>query len=68
MPEDNVAFIAALTPIMASNLSEWEAVALMGEEPPAEGASSIEVINWWTEAACRFRLKYAETIIRLRSA
>ncbi len=68
MPEDQIAFYAALTPIMANNITEWEATTVMGEPAPAEGASEIDRMNWWIEAATRMRLKYAETIVRLRSA
>lgn len=68
MPEDQIAFYAALTPIMATNISEWEATTIMGEPAPSEDASDAARMDWWIEAATRMRLKYAETIIRLRSA
>lgn len=68
MPEDQIAFIAALTPIMANNISEWEAATVMGEPAPGEAVSDIDRMNWWIEAATRMRLKYAEAIVRLRSA
>lgn len=67
MPEDQIAFYAALTPIMANNITEWEATTVMGEPAPGEGVSDIDRMNWWIEAAARLRLKYAETILRLRS-
>lgn len=68
MPEDQIAFYAALTPIMAGNITEWEATTVMGEQPPGDEVSEIDRMNWWVEAATRIRLKYAETIVRLRSA
>ena len=68
MPEDQTAFYAALTPIMVNNISEWEATTVMGEQAPGEEVGDIARMNWWVEAACRLRLKYAETILRLRSA
>lgn len=67
MPEDQIAFYAALTPIMANNITEWEATTVMGEPAPGESVSDIDRMNWWIEAATRLRLKYAETILRLRS-
>ena len=67
MPEDQIAFYAALTPIMASGITEWEAATVMGEPAPGEGVPDIDRMNWWIEAASRIRLKYAETIVRLRS-
>ncbi len=68
MPEDTIAFYAALSPVMASNISQWEAETIMGTQAPGEEASDADRMNWWIEAACRIRLKYAETLTRLRSA
>ncbi|WP_396189841.1 hypothetical protein [Flavobacterium sp.] len=67
MPEDTIAFYAALSPVMASTISQWEAATIMGQEPPGEEVSDADRMNWWIEASCRIRLKYAETIVRLRS-
>lgn len=66
MPEDQIAFYAALTPVMANSISEWEAVTVMGEPAPGEGVSDIDRMNWWIKAATRIRLKYAESIVLLR--
>lgn len=68
MPEDTIAFYAALSPVMASNISQWEAETVMGSSAPGEEASDADRMNWWVEAACRLRLKYANEIVRLRSA
>ncbi len=68
MPEDTIAFYAALSPVMASNISQWEAETVMGSPAPGEEASDADRMNWWVEAACRLRLKYANEIVRLRSA
>lgn len=68
MPEDNIAFYAALMPIMANQMTVAEYITAMGEEPPSEDMPIQERIDKWVEAACRLRLKYAETIVRLRGA
>jgi len=68
MPEDQTAFFAALMPLTASNITLWEAQTVMGEPAPEDAVSDIDRMNWWIEATCRLRLKYAETIINLRSA
>lgn len=65
MPEDNVAFYAALIPITSSNLTVVEATTVMGKEPPKDAQ---EYLDYTIEAACRLRLKYAETILQLRGA
>lgn len=68
MPEDQIAFYAALIPIVGHQMTVEEYFFATGEAPPGDGVPLQQRIDMYIEAACKLRLKYAETIVRLRGA
>lgn len=69
MPEFDRVSIAALLPFTANSISPNEAIAVMGDnnQPPQQEEDPQGYLDWWIEAACRLRYRYADIMQRIAS-
>lgn len=68
MPEFDRNLVAALQPFNSDNIPPGIASVVMSQStPPDPEKDPIGYMDWWIEAACRLRYRYADIMQRISS-